>query len=42
MIRKVLGKPVMTNQQVKDLFAGLDEAGQLNTLHLSLLQSPHD
>lgn len=26
VIRKVLGKPVMTNQQVKDLFAGLDEA----------------
>lgn len=26
VIRKVLGKPVMTNQQVKDLFAGLDES----------------
>lgn len=26
VIRKVLGKPVMTNQQVKALFAGLDEA----------------
>lgn len=26
VVRKVLGKPVMTNQQVKDLFAGLDEA----------------
>lgn len=26
VIRKVLGKPVMSNQQVKDLFAGLDEA----------------
>lgn len=26
VIRKVLGKPVMTNKQVKDLFAGLDEA----------------
>nr|DAE52750.1 MAG TPA: hypothetical protein [Caudoviricetes sp.] len=26
VIRKVLGKPVMTNQQMKDLFAGLDEA----------------
>lgn len=26
VIRKVLGKPVMTNQQVKDLFSGLDEA----------------
>lgn len=26
VIRKVLGKPVMTNQQVKNLFAGLDEA----------------
>lgn len=26
VMRKVLGKPVMTNQQVKDLFAGLDEA----------------
>nr|DAR54706.1 MAG TPA: hypothetical protein [Caudoviricetes sp.] len=25
IIRKVLGKPVMTNQQVKDLFAALDE-----------------
>ena len=26
VVRKVLGKPVMTNQQVKDLFAGLDES----------------
>ena len=26
VVRKVLGKPVMTNQQVKELFAGLDEA----------------
>ena len=26
VIRKVLGKPVMTNQQAKDLFAGLDES----------------
>lgn len=26
VVRRVLGKPVMTNQQVKDLFAGLDEA----------------
>ena len=26
VVRKLLGKPVMTNQQVKDLFAGLDEA----------------
>lgn len=26
VIRKVLGKPVMTNQQVKDLFAELDES----------------
>ena len=25
VVRKLLGKPVMTNQQVKDLFAGLDE-----------------
>jgi hypothetical protein len=26
VVRKLLGKPVMTNQQVKDLFAGLDES----------------
>lgn len=26
VVRKLLGKPVMTNHQVKDLFAGLDES----------------
>ena len=26
VVRKLLGKPVMTDQQVKDLFAGLDES----------------
>lgn len=26
VVRKLLGKPVMTNQQVKDLFTGLDES----------------
>lgn len=36
VIRKVLGKPVMTNQQVKDLFAGLDEAIAKHAAHESV------
>ena len=36
VMRKVLGKPVMTNQQVKDLFAGLDESIAKHAAHESV------